>query len=121
MSLRKEVGIRKALFNQLQELRGNIRVICRVRPLCDIELDRKECEVCLCEHLKIDLYRPNKTRSCLLFLAQVVSYTAENTLSIFNHEKDMNNEFEFDCVFPPHVTQGTMFCVVCVHSTLFTL
>ena len=58
-SLRKEVGIRKALFNQLQELRGNIRVICRVRPLCDIELDRKECEVCLCEHLKNGLYRRN--------------------------------------------------------------
>lgn len=37
---RKEMRQRKELFNQLQELRGNIRVFCRVRPLLPFEVKR---------------------------------------------------------------------------------
>jgi kinesin family member C2/C3 len=33
----KELRERKKLFNQLQEIRGNIRVFCRVRPLLKTE------------------------------------------------------------------------------------
>ncbi|EEP81349.1 KLPA protein [Uncinocarpus reesii 1704] len=35
--LRKEETLRRKLHNQVQELRGNIRVMCRVRPLLDAE------------------------------------------------------------------------------------
>eukprot|EP01048_Picozoa_sp_COSAG05_P036439 COSAG05_NODE_16418_length_346_cov_1.052632_1_plen_109_part_01 len=32
---RKEMTLRKRLHNQLMELRGNIRIVCRVRPSLD--------------------------------------------------------------------------------------
>lgn len=34
-----EVAKRRALFNQLEELKGNIRVYCRVRPLSKDEIE----------------------------------------------------------------------------------
>jgi hypothetical protein len=36
---RKEASERKRLHNELQDLRGNIRVFCRVRPLAPKEKD----------------------------------------------------------------------------------
>jgi kinesin family protein C1 len=35
--LRQEETLRRKLFNQVQELKGNIRVMCRVRPIHDTE------------------------------------------------------------------------------------
>merc|ERR1719361_2814288 len=37
---KREMSLRRKYFNQLQELRGNIRVFCRVRPLLPFELDK---------------------------------------------------------------------------------
>ncbi|CAO2651454.1 Nn.00g040240.m01.CDS01 [Neocucurbitaria sp. VM-36] len=37
--LRQEETLRRKLFNQVQELKGNIRVMCRVRPSHDTETD----------------------------------------------------------------------------------
>jgi kinesin family protein C1 len=37
--LRQEETLRRKLFNQVQELKGNIRVMCRVRPTHDTETD----------------------------------------------------------------------------------
>lgn len=37
--LRQEETLRRKLFNQVQELKGNIRVMCRVRPKHDSETD----------------------------------------------------------------------------------
>lgn len=37
--LRQEETLRRKLFNQVQELKGNIRVMCRVRPAHDSETD----------------------------------------------------------------------------------
>lgn len=37
--LRQEETLRRKLFNQVQELKGNIRVMCRVRPTHDSESD----------------------------------------------------------------------------------
>ena len=36
----KELAERKRLHNLVQELRGNIRVFCRVRPVCEAERAR---------------------------------------------------------------------------------
>lgn len=36
--LETETGIRKSLHNELIEMKGNIRVFCRVRPLITYEL-----------------------------------------------------------------------------------
>lgn len=38
-----EASLRKSLHNQLQELVGNLRVFCRVRPLKDDELQLQQC------------------------------------------------------------------------------
>ena len=38
---RTELNLRRTLHNQLQELRGNIRVLCRVRPLLPGEHKRR--------------------------------------------------------------------------------
>jgi hypothetical protein len=43
--LASQVVARKQLYNKLQELRGNIRVYARVRPLSQKEIRNKE-EVC---------------------------------------------------------------------------
>lgn len=40
--LKEESAERKRLFNQLQEIKGNIRVFCRVRPLTNEEQTRGE-------------------------------------------------------------------------------
>jgi len=37
---KREMSLRRKYFNQLQELRGNIRVFCRVRPLLPFELKK---------------------------------------------------------------------------------
>jgi hypothetical protein len=39
---RTELNLRRTLHNQLQELRGNIRVLCRVRPLLPGEQKRRK-------------------------------------------------------------------------------
>ena len=43
----QQVNTRKQLYNKLQELRGNIRVYCRVRPLSEKER-LQHSEVCAC-------------------------------------------------------------------------
>merc|ERR1719245_677306 len=37
---KRELSLRRKYFNKVQELRGNIRVFCRVRPLLKFELDK---------------------------------------------------------------------------------
>lgn len=46
IAYQKELKARKELFNQIQELRGNIRVFCRIRCLNSVEIDNKESMVC---------------------------------------------------------------------------
>jgi kinesin family protein C2/C3 len=42
ITLNAEVRERRKLFNTIQELKGNIRVFCRCRPMIQMELDRGE-------------------------------------------------------------------------------
>ena len=80
---RRELKLRRDLFNQIQELKGNIRVFCRVRPLSAAESERNE--------------------------TNVVSYPGESSIRVYTPEKDATNDFEFDQVFHPGVTQVTVF------------
>ena len=79
---RAEMLQRKLLFNKIQEMRGNIRVFCRVRGLNDRE----------------------KGEGGLI----AVSFDAENEVSI-KDEKGTKKTFEFDRVFPPGSTQEQVF------------
>ncbi len=85
VAYRKEQLARKALFNQLQELKGNIRVYCRVRPLSHREKDSD---------------------------VNSINFPEEGSLTITNPEKKTTNAFEFDQVFNPSSTQEEVFSEV---------
>jgi len=77
---RKEMETRKALYNQIQELRGNIRVYCRVRPMGAGELG-----------------------------AGSVTFPEEDTISIVMPSGNSRKSFEFDRVYSPDTSQETVF------------
>jgi kinesin family protein C2/C3 len=76
--------VRKALHNRVQELRGNIRVLCRVRPLTTAE------------------------RESGLALATYADANAK-VVSALNHQAGRQNNFEFDGVLPPEASQEEVF------------
>lgn len=51
---RDEALMRKKIFNQMEDMKGKIRVYCRVRPILQMEKDRGQsgaraaCGVCVC-------------------------------------------------------------------------
>eukprot|EP00899_Mesostigma_viride_P006542 jgi/Mesvir1/1588/Mv14556-RA.1 len=80
---RSEMKERRRVFNQLQELRGNVRVFCRVRPLTADELaDQQSFEA---------------------------TFPEEGQLVLRNVAAKGYNAFEFDNVFGPDATQGDVF------------
>ena len=85
LAYRKEQLTRKALFNQLQELKGNIRVYCRVRPLSSREKDSD---------------------------VNGVTFPDAGQLTIANPEKRTSHSFEFDQVFGMASTQDEVFAEV---------
>jgi len=84
----KESKARKAIHNKLMEIQGNIRVVCRVRPILDVE--RKQ--------------------------AKGADVDATEILSeediIVHRDASTKNRFEFDRVFPPGGTQSAVFASV---------
>ena len=85
VAYRKEQLARKQLFNQIQELKGNIRVYCRVRPLSNREQDSQ---------------------------LNAISFPDSNQLSIVNNEKKTSHQFEFEQVFQTASTQQEVFAEV---------
>ena len=85
VAYRKEQLARKQLFNQLQELKGNIRVYCRVRPLSHRETDSQQ---------------------------NAITFPESNALSIVNSEKRTSHQFEFEQVFQTASTQEQVFSEV---------
>ena len=85
VAYRKEQMARKALFNTIQELKGNIRVYCRVRPLSHRETDSEN---------------------------SAISFPDSGQLTIVNPEKKSTNTFEFEQVFDEKSTQESVFAEV---------
>ncbi|MED6275373.1 hypothetical protein CHARACLAT_025931 [Characodon lateralis] len=81
---RKEVALRRKLHEQLVELKGNIRVLCRVKPV-----------------LKEDQHEEG--------LSVVVTTDPNNESSLTVMNKGKNRSFELDKVFQPHATQEEVF------------
>ncbi|PRP85420.1 hypothetical protein PROFUN_06966 [Planoprotostelium fungivorum] len=80
-----EVAKRRALFNQLEELKGNIRVYCRVRPLSSDEIE-------------------NAHKSA-------IDFPQADTLTVtqFVGGKEDKKSFEFERVFGPNSLQSDVF------------
>jgi len=73
-----ELTMRRKYFNMLQDLRGNIRVFCRVRPLLPFEIKKG--------------------------YGECITFPEEGSLMI-KDDKDQNLKFEFDQVYIPATTQ----------------
>jgi len=80
---KREMSLRRKYFNQLQELRGNIRVFCRVRPLLPFELNKGY-------------------RSCMTFPeeGQLIVHQADK-----KSDDIIEHFFEFDQVYDPETSQ----------------
>lgn len=97
--------IRKKLHNEVQELKGNIRVFCRVRPL--LKQDEQVCnpesdDNCSCR------YNYSSDASTKTESIEVVQ-TSESSLSGSDKQITKNTPFSFDKVFPPTTTQEQVF------------
>eukprot|EP01086_Lenisia_limosa_P017936 TRINITY_DN9444_c0_g1_i1.p1 TRINITY_DN9444_c0_g1~~TRINITY_DN9444_c0_g1_i1.p1 ORF type:complete len:786 (-),score=211.99 TRINITY_DN9444_c0_g1_i1:65-2230(-) len=81
----KEVQARKLLYNKLQELKGNIRVYARCRPMNAKEKEKG----------------PGSE--------QVVQFPSATHLRLVNSENQAEKLFEFDKVYDPTTTQSDVF------------
>ncbi|NXB99807.1 CTK2 protein, partial [Orthonyx spaldingii] len=86
---------RRRLHNDIQELKGNIRVFCRVRPLLPEERERQRG----LPHLH---FPPQDPRSVVLTRPDDSQVGRERRL-------ELRYDFSFDRVFPPAATQQEIF------------
>eukprot|EP00698_Gefionella_okellyi_P021887 TRINITY_DN7173_c0_g1_i1.p1 TRINITY_DN7173_c0_g1~~TRINITY_DN7173_c0_g1_i1.p1 ORF type:complete len:1138 (+),score=298.42 TRINITY_DN7173_c0_g1_i1:111-3524(+) len=80
---KEEMAKRKQLFNRLQEIQGNIRVYCRVRPLSQREEDEG--------------------------LRPVITFPEADTVNIYDQEKMQGKAFDFERVYPTDSRQEQVF------------
>jgi kinesin family protein C1 len=90
--LRQEETLRRKLFNQVQELKGNIRVMCRVRPTHDTESDPAQIT-----------FPDNDTDS------KEVSVLGPNKQSATGKDITAAYAYSFDRVFAPVAQNGEVF------------
>ena len=82
--------LRRRLHNQVQELRGNVRVYARVRPPRD-------------EGASIELRYPDAQQLATQLEVRAPTESAMGAASVKTHH------FAFDHVFPPSATQADVF------------
>uniref|UniRef100_A0A3B1JPY4 Kinesin-like protein n=1 Tax=Astyanax mexicanus TaxID=7994 RepID=A0A3B1JPY4_ASTMX len=80
---KREMNLRKKCHNELVRLKGNIRVFCRVRPVCQDEAESD-----------------SKT---------MVSFDSDDDAVLYLSNKGKLMTFELDKVFPPQITQDEVF------------
>ncbi|XP_072304310.1 carboxy-terminal kinesin 2-like [Eucyclogobius newberryi] len=81
---------RRKLHNAIQELKGNIRVFCRVRPLVDGSLSKH-------------IHLANDDKTCISLAKTEESHTGKGT------DTQKNYNFSFDRVFGPQNSQQVIF------------
>ena len=47
MKLKKEIASRKQLHNQIEDMKGKVRVYCRIRPLLKSEVEKNNSNIIL--------------------------------------------------------------------------
>lgn len=85
---------RRILHNTIQEMKGNIRVFCRVRPKIQKEEDKPMCTI-------------NYIDECTLEIARFDN--SDSSSSCGAKARGARQEFSFDKVFPPSATQSDVF------------
>ena len=91
--------MRRKLHNQVQELKGNIRVFCRIRPLAQNEIPRESHAEAEMKHFQITRKLDDPDELCLV--QPVESATGQASTKTF--------PFAFDRVFGPFSSQSDVF------------
>ncbi|XP_065116518.2 kinesin-like protein KIFC3 isoform X3 [Paramisgurnus dabryanus] len=81
---KREMNLRKKCHNELVRLKGNIRVLCRVRPICPGERDAADTK-------------------------NLVTFDVDDDAVLYLSNKGKLMNFELDKVFPPQATQEEVF------------
>lgn len=92
--LRKEETLRRKLHNQVQELKGNIRVFCRVRPPLPSEPANEIAQISF----------PDEAADCKEI--SILGPEEKNSLGVVSRK---NNAFSFDRVFGPNTQNADVF------------
>lgn len=92
--LRKEETLRRKLHNQVQELKGNIRVFCRVRPSLNNEATTGVAQI----------QYPDQSEE-----AKEISILGPEERNTFGAVTRKNNVFSFDHVFGPSAQNAEVF------------
>ncbi|OGM51340.1 Kinesin-like protein klpA [Aspergillus bombycis] len=92
--LRKEETLRRKLHNQVQELKGNIRVFCRVRPSLETEPQTGVAQI----------QYPDASEECKEI--NVMGLEEKSSLGVITKK---NNGFAFDRVFGPSTQNAEVF------------
>ncbi|CAJ0829241.1 9110_t:CDS:2 [Entrophospora sp. SA101] len=85
-------NIRRYLHNDIQDLKGNIRVFCRVRPQTFTEIDEPLAEI---------IYPNNSGNKKIVICSIIKNYRSIN--------RNIIKEYEFDHVFRPESTQEQVY------------
>ncbi|XP_011303315.1 protein claret segregational [Fopius arisanus] len=84
---------RRVLHNYIQEMKGNIRVFCRVRPRISKESNKNLCSINYVDECTIEIGRAD----------------GSDSLSCSGKSRGTKQEFSFDKIFPPNASQATVF------------
>nr|ODN90487.1 kinesin family member C1 [Cryptococcus depauperatus CBS 7841] len=97
--LRNAETIRRKLHNQVQDLKGNIRVFARVRPILPHELDHSDGVA--------DIAYGDERIAQETGQSQIV--VTSKSESATGKEREQINQFTFDKIFAPHASQKEVF------------
>jgi len=92
---KRELSARRKYFNMVQELRGNIRVFCRVRPMLPSEKKNKDQH----DAISFSVEEEKGQERSLLLKTKIKSHHAETKTC----------PFEFDRIFSPRASQEDVF------------
>ncbi|EEH22839.2 hypothetical protein PABG_05050 [Paracoccidioides brasiliensis Pb03] len=116
--LRKEESLRRKLHNQVQELKGNIRVFCRVRPMLDNEPDADAAQIEFpdseADSKEISVLGPEEKSSLGNITTKNYSYSFDH---VFGPSSQNTDVFEEISQLVQSALDGYNVCIFCYGQT----
>lgn len=101
---------RRALHDKLQQLKGNIRVFCRIRP--PLESDNREKEALISMDFNDDDFNDDAYQELIISKDAALDTTTNSLSSYSLHQSKKNNstyKFQFDKIFSPGLLNQDIF------------